>query len=186
LVSRRHSPEVKAIAQGDSTKDLLDYLEKTQARTVHLFFRRGKEPKHGIEERAPGFDRREYGVHEKNSAYITFYSPRAGAPPKAAPNHFRFPLTRHRSLFQEIVAILRLVEAELTDHHVVVYIGWPLSSWLDRLAIGVWFLNLERLPRMFPEFGFIIRYTTRVPLPSPQVNPEETTVAKPQKKTDQP
>jgi len=65
-----------------------------------------------------------------------------------------------------MVGILRLVEAELSDHHVVVHIGWPTSSWLDRLAIGVWFLNLDRLPRMFPSFGFILRYTTRVPMPA--------------------
>ncbi|MFI5330262.1 MAG: hypothetical protein ACHQ2F_04395 [Desulfobaccales bacterium] len=46
------------------------------------------------------------------------------------------------------------------------HIGWPTSSWLDRLATGVMFLNLERLPRLFPSFGFILRYTTRVPIPS--------------------
>jgi hypothetical protein len=82
-----------------------------------------------------------------------------------APNHFRFPLAK-LSLFYGIVALLRLVEAELPDHHVVVHIGWPTSSWLDRLATGVMFLNLERLPRLFPSFGFILRYTTKVPIPS--------------------
>lgn len=180
LVSRRHDPEVKEIAKGDSTKEMLDYLEGTRARSVHFFFRRGKEPKYGMDERAAGLECLEYGVHERNSAYITFYNPRAGTPPKVAPNHFRFPLSK-LSLFYEIVALLRLVEAELPNHHVIVHIGWPTSSWLDRLATGVMFLNLERLPRLFPEFGFIIRYTTRVPLPSAQVSPEETAVAKPQK-----
>ncbi len=186
LVSRRHDPEIREIARGDTTKEMIDYLEETRARTVHLFCRRGEEPKFGMDERAPGFERTEYGVHERNSVYITFYVPRAGTPPKAGPNHFRFPLTRHRSLFQEMVDVLRLVEAELPKRHVVVHIGWPTSSWLDRLAIGVWFLNLERLPRLFPGFAFIMRYTTRVPLPAAPVNPEETAVAKPPKKTGQP
>jgi hypothetical protein len=94
-----------------------------------------------------------------------------------APNHFRFPLAK-LSLFYKISALLRLVEAELPNHHVIVPIGWPTSSWLDRLATGVMFLNLERLPRLFPEFGFIMRYTTRVPLPVAQVSPEETSAEK--------
>ena len=165
LVSRRYAPEIQEIAKGDTTKEMLDYLEKTRARSVHLFFRRGREPKYGMDERAAGLECLEYGVHERNSAYITFYSTRVWTPPKVAPNHFRFPLAK-LSLFSGIVAFLRLVEAELPEHHVVVHIGWPTSSWLDRLAIGVMFLNLERLPRLFPSFGFILRYTTRVPIPS--------------------
>ena len=172
LVSRRYDPEVKEIAKGDTTKEMIDYLEGTRARSVHLFFRRGREPKFGMDERAAGLECLEYGVHERNSAYITFYSPRAVTPSKVAPNHFRFPLSR-LSLFQEIVALLRLVEAELPDHHVIVHIGWPTSSWLDRLATGVMFLNLERLPRLFPSFGFIMRYTTKVPI-SPAKRPEFT------------
>jgi len=59
-------------------------------------------------------------------------------PPKVAPHHFRFPRSR-RFLFQEMVALLRLVAAELPDHQVIVHIGWPASSWLDRLALGVIF-----------------------------------------------
>jgi hypothetical protein len=39
-----------------------------------------------------------------------------------------------------------------------VHIGWPMSSWLDRLAIGVMVFNLIRLPRLFPQFNFEIRY----------------------------
>ena len=96
--------------------------------------------------------------------YITFYSLRAGAPLKVRPNHFRFPLTKH-TFFQEMVYILRLMETEFPDRHVVVHIGWPLSSWFDRFSMGVMYLRLLRLPWLFPSFGFIMRYMTRVPLP---------------------
>ncbi len=181
LVSRRHAPELREIAKGDTTNEMIDYLEQTRARTVHLFLRRGREPKYGMDERVPGLESLEPGISEKNSAYITFYSPQAGAPSKARPNHFRFPFLKHHTLFQEIVNILRLVEAELPGYHVVVHIGWPLSSWLDRLAIGVRFFNLGRLPRLFPCFGFIMRYTTRVPLPSARLN-QETSAGKTRKK----
>ena len=168
---------------GDTTKEMIDYLEESRARTVHIFFRRGREPKYGMDEKVPGYERTEYGVHEKNSAYITFYSPRAGHPAKAGPNHFRFPLPRQRSLFQEMMAILRLVEAELPNRHVVVNIGWPLSSWLDRLSITVRYINIMRLPRRFPCFEFIMRYMTKVPLGEKKVLSGRKAGEKSRKKT---
>jgi hypothetical protein len=36
-----------------------------------------------------------------------------------------------------------------------------LSSWLDRLAIGVMVFNLMTLPRKFPQFNFEIGYFGR-------------------------
>ena len=53
------------------------------------------------------------------------------------------------------------VEYELADRQVVVHFGWPLSSWLDRFAVGVMVFNLMRLPRLFPQFEFDIRYFRR-------------------------
>jgi hypothetical protein len=41
---------------------------------------------------------------------------------------------------------------------VCVHFGWPLSSWLDRLSIGVMMFNLMRLPKRFPQFNFAIDY----------------------------
>jgi hypothetical protein len=49
----------------------------------------------------------------------------------------------------------------LADRQVVVHFGWPLSSWWDRMAIGVMIFNLMRLPRMFPQFDFDIKYFRR-------------------------
>lgn len=86
-----------------------------------------------------------------------------------------------------MVGILRLAETEFPDRHVVVHIGWPVDSWLDRIASGVKLLSLQRLPRMFPGFGFIIRYTTKVPLPSAEFKPDDTakkTKAQPPKRNE--
>jgi hypothetical protein len=77
--------------------------------------------------------------------------------PKIAPNHFRFPLTKI-NLFHRIVAILRVVEYEMGDRQIVVHFGWPMSSWLDRMSIGVMVYNLMKLPRLFPQFDFEIHY----------------------------
>jgi hypothetical protein len=163
LVARRRGPEIKAIARGDTLDDLVAYLEGFRTEAIHLFFRRAREPKHGMEERAPGRERLQRGVTEKNSVYITFYSPRTGAPPKVSPNHFRLPRSQS-SLYHEIVNVLELMESEFADRQVVVNIGWPLSSWLDRISIGVWFIHIMRLPLRFPGFEFIMRYITRVPI----------------------
>ena len=56
-LSRRYSPEKAAIAKGDTTKDLIDYLKQSRAHTLHIFFRRGREPKHDMEEKSPGRER---------------------------------------------------------------------------------------------------------------------------------
>jgi amino acid transporter len=168
MVARQRAPEIKAIARGDTVDDLVDYLKGFHTRTIHIFFRRGEEPKHGMEEKAPGRQRTQHGVTEKNSAYITFYYPMAGVPRKHAPNHFRLPLSK-LSLYQEIIGLLQVIEAEFSHRHVVINIGWPLSSWLDRLSITVMYLHIMRLPRLFPSFEFIMRYITRVPIAEKKV-----------------
>jgi hypothetical protein len=126
---------------------------------VHLIFRRSGEPGHG--------------VPEDNKAYITFYSPRAGIPPKVAANHFRFPLLQ-LSLYHRLVALLRVVEYEFSGRQVVVHLGWPLSSWLDRLSIGVMVFNMMRLPRLFPHFQFVMSYTGPPHYPEPPHPPPDT------------
>jgi amino acid transporter len=174
LVSRRYAPEIKEEFKGDITADMIAYLLEARERTVHLFFRRGSEPKHGMDERAAGLESLEPGISEWNSVYITFYSPRAGAPPKARSNHFRFSLSKH-TFFHEMIYLLRLIKTEFPDRHVVVHLGWPLSSWFDRLSMGVMYLKFLRLPWMFPSFGFIMRYTTRVSLPLPRLSQGKST-----------
>jgi amino acid transporter len=169
LVARRYAPEIKEEFKGDITADMIAYLIESRERTVHLFFRRGREPKHGMDERAPGLASLEPGISEWNSVYITFYSSRTGAPPKVRPNHFRFSLSKN-TFFREMIYLLRLMETEFPDRHVVVHLGWPLSSWFDRLSMGVMYLKFLRLPWIFPSFGFIMRYITRVPLPLERLN----------------
>jgi hypothetical protein len=145
LISRTRAPELKEIAQADTEMDMILRLAESESPEVHLFFRRSEEAG---------------GALKDNEAYITFYSPRAGIPPKTAANHYRFPLTKI-SLYHRMASLLKVVEYELADHQVVVHFGWPLSSWWDRLAVGVMVFNLMRLPRMFPQFDFDMHYFRR-------------------------
>jgi hypothetical protein len=146
LVARKRAPELKQIAQADSEMDMILRLAESEAPEIHFFFRRSEESDHAL--------------IKANEAYITFYSPRAGIPPKTAANLYRFPLTKI-SLYHRMVSLLKVVEYELADRRVVVHFGWPLSSWWDRLAVGVMVFNLMRLPRLFPQFEFDIRYFRR-------------------------
>lgn len=151
LVARKRAPEIKEIARADSEMDMILYLAESDDPDVHIIFRRSEEK----EDTPP----------KANEVYITFYSPRVGgAPPKTLSNHFRFPLAKI-SLYQRIANLLRVVEYELSDRHVVVHLGWPLSSWLDRFAIGVMVFNMMRLPRLFPHFEFVMLYRKRPDLP---------------------
>jgi amino acid transporter len=146
-VAQKRSPEIKQIQQGENEMQMILYLANSAAPGVHLYFRRSEESG---------------GAESKdNEAYITFYSPRVGGiPPRMAPHHFRFAITKV-SLFQRIVNLLKIMEYELADRQVFVHFGWPLSSWWDRMAIGVMVFNLMRLPKLFPKFDFDIRYTRR-------------------------
>jgi amino acid transporter len=147
MITKKRSPELKQIEQGESEMDVLLYLAESEEKEIHLFLRRTEETD---------------GEHLKhNETYITFYSPRVGGiPPKMAPNHFRIPLTKI-SLFHRVVAMLKVIEYEMCDRHVVIHLGWPMSSWFERFSIGTMIYNLMKLPHLFPNFDFDIEYCGR-------------------------
>jgi len=80
---------------------------------------------------------------------VTWFPERRGA------NHYRFPIQTN-GVYRSIAALLELLEEELGDRDVTVHFGWPTSSWLDRMATGVFVWNLLRLPQLFPCLGFSI------------------------------
>ncbi|MFH0822650.1 MAG: amino acid permease [Pseudomonadota bacterium] len=143
LVSRKWSPEIKEIAQSDSHMDMILHLAESTEPEIRLYLRRPREE--------------QLREVRQNEAYVTFFQPREGAPKRLAPNHFRFAAQR-RSVYQHIVGLLKVVEYELGDRKVTVHFGWPLSSWVDRLSIGVMVFNMMGLPKAFPNFTFVISY----------------------------
>jgi hypothetical protein len=99
-------------------------------------------------------------VPNPSVAYVTFYSPRQGIPQRIAPNHYRFAQSG-QSLFDSITELLTVLKYELPHKQVNIHIGWPRSSWLDRLSTGVMVFSMMKLPDMFPEFHFAIEYQTK-------------------------
>lgn len=148
-IAKKRSPEIKQIGQADSEMEMILYLGSSPAQDLYIIFQRPREE-------AIAFPK-------DNEVFITYYSPRQGIPAKMAPNHFRFPMKKI-GLYQRIIALLRVVEYELSERNITVRFGWPMSSWLDRLAIGVMVYNLMRLPRLFPKFDFVISYHKQWPI----------------------
>lgn len=145
LVAKKRSPEIKEIGQIDSEISMILYLARSSSSEIHIFFRRPREETLNI------------GGPKENEVYVTFFSPRKGIPPKLAANDFRFPFQK-QGLYHHFVSLLSLIEYEMPEQKITVHFGWPLSSWVDRLSIGVMVFNLMRLPKRFPQLKFTIDY----------------------------
>ncbi len=144
-LSRRYGPEVKETRRSDYPMEMLLALGETDG-PVHVWFRR------------PGEDHMRSEVPEH--AYVTFFSPRQPIPERLSPNHYRFAVQRS-GLLASIRSILALLEEELAGRDVTVHFGWPTSSWLDRMATGVFVRNLLRLPGRYPGLQFAIEQPAR-------------------------
>jgi hypothetical protein len=153
-LSRRYGPEAKEIRRSDYPMELVVALAETEG-TRHFYFRRPGERELGG---APG------------SVFITFFSPRQPIPAKLSAQHFRFPL-QAGGVYRSITAVLELIEEEFGGQPVHVHLGWPMSSWLDRMATGVFVANLMRLPRQFPNLHFSIDYGPPAPAEVPGAEP---------------
>jgi len=142
LVARKRAPERVVIEQTDNPLQMIFALVEAPGDNLEIYFKRPTE---------------EGGRGEPHVAYVSFYSPRTGIPPRLTPNHFRFALTG-QSLFDSITELLYVFKYELPHKQITFHFGWPQSSWIDRLAIGVMVSRIMQLPKMFPEFSFVIEY----------------------------
>jgi amino acid transporter len=141
--AERWAPEKKEVQQTDAPMQMAFHLAESESEEVHVFFRRPKE--HG------------HSTVNQSSVYVSLYHPRQGIPEKIAPNHYRFAYQR-KSLFEAITEILYALQYELPHKRIVVHLGWPTSSWLDRLSTGVMIFSLTHLPKYFPRLNFILEY----------------------------
>ena len=144
--SRRYGPEAAEVRRSDYPMEMLLALGETDGR-LDVYFRRPGEI--DIVQASP------------TSAFITLFSSRQPIPDRVAPNHYRFPI-QGGSVYRSMTAILALLQEELDGREVHVHFGWPTSSWLDRLAVGVFVANLMRLPKLFPKLTFSIDAVARM------------------------
>jgi amino acid transporter len=142
-IARKRAPEIKEIEKTDFPMELITRIAGCDEQTIHIYFKRPGEKE---------------VVHKPNAFFVTFFSPRVGIPPKLGENHFRFPILRTQGVYHSILAILYTLRADLPEKKIVVHFGWPMSSWLDRLATGLFTFYIMRLPKIFPEFRFVIEH----------------------------
>ncbi len=148
--SRRYGPEAAEVRRSDYPMEMLLALGETDG-PLDVYFRRPGEI--DIVQASP------------TSAFITLFSSRQPIPDRVAPNHYRFPI-QGGSVYRSMTAILALLQEELDGREVHVHFGWPTSSWLDRLAVGVFVANLMRLPKLFPKLTFSIDAVARMGVPA--------------------
>jgi hypothetical protein len=140
--ARKVAPEKIEIERTDYPFHMIINLADAPADTLHIHFKR---PMEGIGSEDPGV------------AFVSFYSPRQGIPEKLSTNHYRF-VHNALTLSDSIRELLQVLRFELPHKNLIIHFGWPQSSWVDRVAIGVMVFSIMKLPRMFPEFKFVIEY----------------------------
>jgi hypothetical protein len=122
IVAKKRHPEKAEVEQAESEMEVILYLAETVSRDLNIFFSRPRE-----DSVVP--DRR-------NEVYVSFFSPRQGIPARAGANHFRLPFGK-AGIYHRMVAFLKVIEYELAERVITVHFGWPMSSWWDRMSIGV-------------------------------------------------
>jgi amino acid transporter len=143
-IASRYPTEVETRRKSDNPMDLIFHLSELQTNSVNVYFIRAKE---------------NFTVpDDQNSIYLSFFPLSEKIPAKAAQNHFRFPIIGPK-LLSNIIAILELIEYEIPDLRMKIHFGWPLSSWLDRLSIGVMIFAIMKIPKEYPNHEFIIEYS---------------------------
>lgn len=161
-VAKRRAPEIAHFHQTDNPMSLIFQCAESEAGMFEIIFRRPKDSTPLLPDR--------------NIAYVTFYSPRAGSPVKMGENHYRFPI-KAESLYSRLVSFIDLLQYDFPDKAIRFHLGWPTSSWVDRMSVGVMVFSLMRLPKQFPMYDFVMEYhrgeltapgqTAPPPLPPP-------------------
>jgi hypothetical protein len=140
--SRRYGPELQKRRRSDLPMEMLLTLGEADG-PLHVHFRRPGEM--DLQDAGPG------------DVWVTFFSPREELPERRGRAHYRFPI-QQSSVYRSIQAMLALLEEELAGRDVTVHFGWPTSSWLDRMATGVFVANLLRLPKQFSQLQYQIDF----------------------------
>jgi len=141
-VTKQRAPEKVEIEQTDTPLQMVFALAEAPGDSLDVYFKRPMEGG---------------GKFDPDVAFVSFYSPRTGIPHRLAPNHYRFAYSGR--LFDSITELLYVLKYELPHKRITLHFGWPLSSWIDRLAIGVMVFSVMKLPKIFPEFGFVMEYS---------------------------
>jgi amino acid transporter len=145
-ISRYRAPDIPVRRKTNNVMDIVFKIADVEDKEVNIFFRRPLEE--------------EQVVKKNNSIFISFYSPRVEIPFTDKDNQFWIAIERRLGLFDMIIAVLKTIQYEIpsSEKDIHLHFGWPLSSWFDRMSIGIMIHNIIKLPRTFPNFYFHMDY----------------------------
>lgn len=145
FIYRRRAPEIPRRKLTHSPMDIIFAIAESTSDQVDLFFRRPTE--------------KDFNNIGDNSIYISFYTPRLEEPEVTVKNHFWLSIQKRMGLFDMIYGLLETLQYEVEeDKKITIHFGWPSSSWLDRMSIGLMTFKLMRLPRRFSKFNYVIEF----------------------------
>jgi len=144
-ISKTRAPEIPRRRLSDSPMDIIFRIAEIPEETIHIYFKRPQE---------------ENNVNtSRNELSIFFYSPRTEKPENKYTNNYWISLQDRTSLLDMIYGLLETIYYELhNEKQIHIHFGWPMSSWLDRISIGIMTYRLIRLPKKFPDFHFHLEY----------------------------
>ncbi len=144
-IYKKRSPEKKRRALTDSPMNIIFAIAEAPGEKVDIYFRRPRET--------------EKVKDDSSSVYISFYTPRLEEPETAVENHYWLSLQNRMSLIDMIYGLLEMINYEVGhEKEIHVHFGWPLSSWIDRISIGLMIFRLMRIPRHFAMFHYHMDY----------------------------
>ncbi len=145
FIYRRRAPEIPRRRLTHSPMDIIFAIAESTSDKVDIFFRRPTE--------------KDFENIGDNSIYISFYAPRLEEPEATVKNHYWLSIQKRMGLFDMIYGLLETLQYEVeADKKLTIHFGWPSSSWLDRMSIGLMTFKLMRLPRRFKKFNYVIEY----------------------------
>ncbi|MCE1248204.1 MAG: APC family permease [Firmicutes bacterium] len=136
-------PEREMEKKFDKSKEILDFIRTIKGGDIHIHFVRPKDI---------------FKEDITDAVYITYGLQRITAPAKLQANHFVLSVLSYWGIDDEMESLLGILKTEFPDKKVNVHLGWPTSSWLERLYTGFVVHNLLKLPRKFPEMHFTMEF----------------------------
>jgi hypothetical protein len=144
-ISKTRSPEIASRFETSTPMDIVFAIAEMAGESVNIIFRRPRE--------------KESAIEDKNSIFVTFYTPRLEKPGEKLSNQYWIAMQPRTSFYNMIRSLLETIKYEIGDmKKVSIQFGWPMSSWLDRLSVSTMIYNITRLPKKFPEFTFSMNY----------------------------
>lgn len=145
-ISKTRSPEIPKRRATNTVMDIIFRIYEIEQKEIHIFFRRPLE--------------KELSVKNNNSIFVSFYSPRVDSPIQNNENHFWIVMYDRLTLIDMITGLLETIKYEIPseEKEIHLHFGWPLSSWIDRLSIGIMIHSIMKLPNKYPQFNFHIEY----------------------------